>query len=102
MSAQSERLSPFADKFASVASAEDKQFFLNLWASITTYKEIANKILLSRLWPGDTLVDAGCGTGTDFGAFAKKVGATGGIVGLDLDPFMLAQAQKRIHGSNRL
>lgn len=44
---------------------------------------------------GHTVLDAGCGPGTDLPTLAERVGATGTVVGVDRDPAMLAQARER-------
>jgi ubiquinone/menaquinone biosynthesis C-methylase UbiE len=46
--------------------------------------------------PGQTVVDIGCGPGTDLGRLATAVGATGTVIGIDRDPTMLAEARRRI------
>ena len=49
-----------------------------------------------RLKPGETVVEIGCGTGLNFALLREKVGPEGRIIGVDLTPEMLAEAQKRI------
>ncbi|WP_337662432.1 methyltransferase domain-containing protein [Streptomyces sp. GESEQ-13] len=44
---------------------------------------------------GHTVLDAGCGPGTDLPTLAERVGATGTVIGVDRDPAMLAQARER-------
>src|SRR3954451_5187556 len=48
-----------------------------------------------RLTPGETVVDAGCGTGWCIPRLARAVGASGRVVAFDPSPEMLAQAQSR-------
>jgi ubiquinone/menaquinone biosynthesis C-methylase UbiE len=52
------------------------------------------------LKPGDTVVDAGCGTGLNFGWLQRAVGPTGHIIGVDLTDAMLTKAEQRVrrHG----
>lgn len=45
--------------------------------------------------PGGRVLDVGCGTGSTALAFARRVGATGRIVGVDLSEPMLALARER-------
>ncbi len=52
---------------------------------------------LLDLCEGDTVVDLGCGTGVNLPLLARAVGTRGRVVGIDLSPGMLAQAQRRIH-----
>ncbi|MEV4410333.1 methyltransferase domain-containing protein [Catellatospora sp. NPDC049609] len=47
------------------------------------------------LRPGHTVVDVGCGPGTDLPALAAAVGAGGSVVGVDHDPGMVEQARTR-------
>lgn len=50
---------------------------------------------LLDLRPGQTVLDVGCGPGTDLLALAERVGATGTVIGVDQDPAMLAKARER-------
>jgi SAM-dependent methyltransferase len=47
------------------------------------------------LRPGQTVVDIGCGPGTDLGRLADAVGPRGSVIGVDRDPLMLAEARRR-------
>lgn len=44
---------------------------------------------------GHRLLDLGCGPGTDTLALAERVGSDGMVVGIDRDPAMLKEAQRR-------
>lgn len=48
------------------------------------------------LSPGDTVVDLGCGTGANLPHLRERVGPTGTVVGVDLTPSMLEQAESRV------
>lgn len=48
------------------------------------------------LWPGDTVVEVGCGTGLNFKYLREAVGEQGQIIGLDLTDAMLEHAERRI------
>jgi len=52
-----------------------------------------------ELRPGDTVLDAGCGTGWCLPRLAKAVGPSGRIVGFDPSPDMLAIARTRVPAS---
>lgn len=52
-----------------------------------------------RLQPGETVVDAGCGTGWCLPRLAADVGASGRVVGFDPSPEMLAIARRRLPSS---
>jgi ubiquinone/menaquinone biosynthesis C-methylase UbiE len=47
------------------------------------------------LHPGDTVLDAGCGTGDDARAMAELVGPHGRVTGLDHDDEILVEARRR-------
>ncbi|MGC4770049.1 methyltransferase domain-containing protein [Micromonospora sp. DT44] len=54
------------------------------------------------LRPGHTVVDVGCGPGTDLGRLADVVRADGLVVGVDRDPRMLAEAGRRLADRPRI
>jgi ubiquinone/menaquinone biosynthesis C-methylase UbiE len=53
-----------------------------------------------HLQAGETVIDAGCGTGLSFPLLEAAVGATGRIIGIELSPEMISQARERVaaHG----
>lgn len=53
---------------------------------------------LLDLRPGQTVVDMGCGPGTDLGTMAAAVAPGGRVVGVDRDPAMVAEAAARVGG----
>ncbi|MBN6055406.1 methyltransferase domain-containing protein [Nonomuraea sp. RK-328] len=53
---------------------------------------------LLGLRPGQTVVDLGCGPGTDLGAMADAVAPGGRVIGVDRDPAMVAEARSRLAG----
>ncbi|MET0132870.1 MAG: methyltransferase domain-containing protein [Kibdelosporangium sp.] len=58
------------------------------------YKHLALDQLALR--PGDTVVDAGCGTGHNLPYLSKAVGPTGKVIGVDLTDAMLELAEDRV------
>jgi SAM-dependent methyltransferase len=48
------------------------------------------------LRPGLSVLDVGCGPGTDLAAFADAVGPRGAVLGVDSDPRMVAEATARL------
>jgi ubiquinone/menaquinone biosynthesis C-methylase UbiE len=50
------------------------------------------------LAPGQTVLDLGCGPGTDLAGLAEAVGPTGRVVGMDVDRDMVAEAARRHAG----
>lgn len=64
----------------------------------TSYRKKAVRRL--NLYPGDTVVEIGCGTGLNFRYLRDAVGLEGRIIGVDLTPEMLDRAQARILRNN--
>ncbi|MEU3076574.1 methyltransferase domain-containing protein [Streptomyces laurentii] len=64
------------------------------------YKEELLRLLDPR--PGQTVLDVGCGPGTDLPALAERVGPEGLVIGVDRDPAMLAEARRRAEGLPRV
>lgn len=58
-----------------------------------------NPVRAARLQPGETVVDLGCGAGMDVFLAAKRVGAAGRVVGVDMTPEMLDRARANAAGS---
>lgn len=54
-----------------------------------------------QLQPGQTVLDAGCGTGLSFGPLLQRLGPTGRIIGVEPCPDMLAQARSRLSAAQR-
>ncbi|HZR21791.1 MAG TPA: arsenite methyltransferase [Verrucomicrobiae bacterium] len=57
-----------------------------------------NPNALAALRPGEVVLDLGSGGGFDVFIAARKVGATGRAIGVDMTPEMLAKARKNIAG----
>jgi ubiquinone/menaquinone biosynthesis C-methylase UbiE len=53
-----------------------------------------------RLRPGESVLDAGCGTGWCLPLLAQAVGGTGRVIGFDPSPEMLAIAANRVPAAN--
>ncbi len=52
-------------------------------------------ITLASLQPGQTVLDLGSGAGLDCFFAAKKVGATGKVIGVDMTPEMIERARRK-------
>lgn len=60
----------------------------------TIGKPLAHELLrIAELRPGERILDVGCGTGIVSRLAAQEVGAQGMVVGVDIDPGMLAVAR---------
>lgn len=53
-----------------------------------------NPLAIASLQPGETVVDLGSGGGFDCFLAARKVGATGRVIGVDMTPEMVATARE--------
>lgn len=53
-----------------------------------------NPVALASLQPGETVLDLGSGAGIDCFLAARKVGAKGRVIGVDMTPEMLAKARE--------
>src|SRR3954464_11561957 len=71
-------------------------------ASVESFAGVANHWLLGRLEPGQTIVDLGCGAGTDLLIAAQMVGPEGRGIGVDMTPAMIDRAGERTrHGTRQ-
>jgi SAM-dependent methyltransferase len=61
-------------------------------ATVESFAGVANPFSLGRIEAGATVLDLGCGAGTDLLVAAQMVGPTGRVVGVDMTPSMLARA----------
>lgn len=57
---------------------------------------VRGKLLdIAGIAPGETVLDAGCGTGTMAIAARSRVGANGAVYGIDASPEMIARARQK-------
>jgi arsenite methyltransferase len=63
-------------------------------ASVESFAGVANHWLLGRVHPRETVVDLGCGAGTDLLIAAQMVGPLGRAIGVDMTPAMLERARE--------
>ncbi|MAA75147.1 MAG: hypothetical protein CMN28_10610 [Salinisphaeraceae bacterium] len=85
----------FREQYSKLARIYDPGMWLYraLGIDMEAYRKIAAGALMLK--PGDTVVDLGCGTGLNFPYLQAAVGDTGKIIGVDLTPAMLEQAEQR-------
>jgi SAM-dependent methyltransferase len=88
-----------------VVTVADTQSFYGRWARAYDYlcrflpglgglrSAAVDALALSR---GDTVVDLGCGTGANLPHLRERVGPEGTVVGVDLTPGMLTEAERRV------
>src|SRR4051794_5967411 len=62
-------------------------------ATVESFAGVANPFSLGRIEPGRTVLDLGCGAGTDLLIAAQMVGPEGRVVGVDMTPEMLRRAR---------
>jgi SAM-dependent methyltransferase len=61
-------------------------------ASVASFAGVANPHVLGRIEEGATVLDLGCGAGTDLLIAAQMVGPAGHVIGVDMTPAMLERA----------
>lgn len=62
--------------------------------SVESFAGVANPFSLGRIEPGATVLDLGCGAGTDLLIAAQMAGPSGRAIGVDMTPSMLARARE--------
>ncbi|MGW1052303.1 class I SAM-dependent methyltransferase [Streptomyces sp. NPDC001118] len=93
MTTESERMVAVYRKRAKRYDVTSNRLYL-IGQRTMAYKHLALEQLALR--PGDTVVDAGCGTGHNLPLLAEAVGPTGRVIGVDLTDAMLEQAEDRV------
>jgi arsenite methyltransferase len=63
-------------------------------ATVASFAGVANPFALGGLQPGQTVLDLGCGAGTDLLIAAQMVGPQGHVIGVDMTPAMLDRARQ--------
>jgi len=62
-------------------------------ATVASFAGVANHWLLGRVAPGATVLDLGCGAGTDLLIAAQMAGSSGHAIGVDMTAAMLDRAR---------
>ena len=62
--------------------------------SVASFAGVANPFSLGRIEPGATVLDLGCGAGTDLLIAAQMTGPGGRVIGIDMTPSMLERARR--------
>lgn len=63
-------------------------------SAIESFAGTGNPFRLGEIYPGQRIVDVGCGAGLDSLIAAKKVGPAGRVIGVDMTPSMLDKAHQ--------
>jgi arsenite methyltransferase len=63
-------------------------------ATVESFAGVANPFSLGRIEPGLTVLDLGCGAGTDLLIAAQMLGPAGRVIGVDMTTTMLARARE--------
>jgi arsenite methyltransferase len=63
-------------------------------ATVASFAGVANPFALGELELGQTVLDLGCGAGTDLLIAAQMVGPQGRVIGVDMTPAMLDRARQ--------
>ncbi|HEX2088041.1 MAG TPA: methyltransferase domain-containing protein [Solirubrobacteraceae bacterium] len=66
-------------------------------ACVASFAGVANHFVLGRIEPGETVLDLGCGAGTDLLIAAQMAGPDGRAIGVDMTPSMLEHAREGAH-----
>jgi arsenite methyltransferase len=67
-------------------------------ATVESFAGVANHWLLGRIEPGETVLDLGCGAGTDLLIAAQMTGPQGSAIGIDMTASMLDSARASADG----
>ncbi len=63
-------------------------------ATVESFAGVANHFPLGDIAEGDTVLDLGCGAGTDLLISAQMTGSSGRAIGIDLTPTMVERARQ--------
>jgi SAM-dependent methyltransferase len=59
-----------------------------------SFAGVGNPHRIGPIQPGETVLDVGCGAGTDLLLAAKRTGSTGRAIGVDMTPAMIERAKR--------
>jgi ubiquinone/menaquinone biosynthesis C-methylase UbiE len=95
---------PHTNLFTQVDHTKDPDFFVRFMdeAQKPAAVQASKRLMLERiaLAPGDTVLEVGCGPGTDVFDMVELVGPAGRLVGLDTSEVMIAEARRRAKESH--
>ena len=62
--------------------------------STASFAGVGNPHRIGPIMPGETILDVGCGAGMDLLLAARRTGATGRAIGIDMTPSMIERAKR--------
>jgi arsenite methyltransferase len=65
-------------------------------ATVESFAGVANHFELGQMRVGETVLDLGCGAGTDLLIAAQMVGPAGKAIGIDITPSMVERARRSV------
>lgn len=65
------------------------------WA-LASFSGVGNPFLMGAMRRGETILDVGCGSGTDTLIAAEQAGPSGQVIGVDMTAAMLERAQQNV------
>ena len=81
-------------RLAAILAYDDEWLDAVPEATIASFAGTGNPFSLGPLTAGERVVDVGCGAGIDSIIAARKVGATGSVIGVDMTPAMIVKARE--------
>ena len=81
-------------RLAAILAYDDEWLDAVPEATIASFAGTGNPFSLGPLTAGEHVVDVGCGAGIDSIIAARKVGATGSVIGVDMTPAMIVKARE--------
>ena len=89
-----------ADYAASLLGYDSAELAMIPISTTASFAGVGNPHCVAPIEPGETVIDIGCGAGTDLLLAARRVGSRGKAIGVDMTPAMaeLARAGARAMG----
>ena len=88
-----------AERHSAISAISWKRKTTDMSNLITRTTELAMKITLEYVKPGDTAVDATCGTGQDTVSLAEAVGEAGQVIAFDIQEKAIELTEARLRES---
>ncbi len=82
-----------ADYAASLLGYDASELAAIPLTTTASFAGVANPHCIAPIEPGETVIDIGCGAGTDLLLAARRVGPTGKAIGVDMTPAMAERAR---------